>query len=252
MRLADVMSHPPNAVTLETPAEHCVDLMDRLGVRHLPVVDTSGACVGLLTDHELRHHRPWVEDGFDGATARHLQRAVDVVLSPAESVPEALRRLDGTAQDAVVVARADRVPVGIFTELDAMRLAARHLPPFRPLPVSDDPLPLLVADTSALDGRSWLSRERLLHALVVRDERLVGVLSFRDVAVADDLADHLTVGDVASRPIATRKRLMGRAVADIFVRRRIGCLPLVDDDWRPVDITTRREIMRALADELEG
>jgi len=251
VRLADVMSHPPNLVTAETPAEHCVALMVRLGVRHLPVVDTAGVCIGLLTDHELRHHRTWVEEGFDGACARHLLREVEVILSPAAAVPDALRRLDSTAQDAVLVARDDRVPVGIFTELDAMRLAAGHLPT-TPLPISDEPLPLLPADTPANDGRSWLVAERLLHALVVRGEQLVGVLSFRDVAVADDLADHLTVADVASRPMATRQRLTARAVAQVLAQRRIGCLPLVDEAWRPIDITTRREIMRALADELIG
>ena len=48
-----------------------------------------------------------------------------------------------------------------------------------------------VASAAALGlGDRAAAEERLLHALVVRDSQLVGVLSFRDVAVADDLADH--------------------------------------------------------------
>ncbi len=250
MRLADVMSHPPNVVADTTPGVHCAAIMARLGVRHLPVVDGSGRCTGVVTDHELRRHRLWIEESFDHTTARVLQRQVDVVLSPAVGVGDALRRLDRTTQDLVVVARDDGVPVGIFTEHDAVGVAAKALPD-QPLPLTQDPLPLLDANLPAHEARSWLARERLLHALLVREERLVGVLSLRDVAVEDDLADHLTAADVASRPIATRRRLSARTTAAVLYRRGIGCLPLVDDEARPLDITTRRELLRALAESVE-
>ncbi len=249
MRLADAMSHPPRVVVDTTPASDCVYLMTRLRIRHLPVVDASGRCTGILSDHELRSRGMWADQPEHEGTAAQLKRSVDVILPPGVELTVALEQLGRSAQDAVVVAEADHVPLGVFTAQDAMRLAATHLPE-EPLAHVPAPLPLVDAGTTALDARSWLARKRLLHALVVRDERLVGVLSFRDVAVADDLADHFTVADVASRPVVTRTPLSARATAALFARRRIGCLPRVDDDWRPVDLTTRRELMRALAASL--
>jgi CBS domain-containing protein len=247
--LADVMTHPVTVVPDTMAARDCAVIMAERDVRHLPVVDGNGRCTGLLTDHELRRRSMWVDVGFEGATAKQLQRDVQVTLGPSIPVSEALIQLHAHTQDAVVVAREDGVPVGIFTEHDAMGIAARELPN-RPLPGVPDELPILDADTSALDARSWMARERLLHAMLVRGGRLVGVLSFRDVALEDDLEEHLTAADVASRPVASHQRLSARTLASLLHSRKIGCLPVVDDAWRPVDFTTRRDLMRALAHEL--
>lgn len=249
MRLADVMTHPVTVVAETMAAHDCAVIMAERDLRHLPVVDGNGHCTGLLTDHELRRRSMWVDVGLEGATAKQLQRDVQVMLGPATPLAGALVRLHRGTQDAVIVAREDGVPVGIFTEHDAMGIAARELPN-RPLPNAPEALPILDADTSALDARSWMARERLLHAMLVRDGRLVGVLSFRDVALEDDLEEHLTAADVASRPVASHQRLSARTLASLLHGRKIGCLPVVDDAWKPLDFTTRRDLMRALAHQL--
>lgn len=249
MRLIDVMTRPLSVVPETTPAAACVAVLHERRLRHLPVVDADGALVGLLTDYELKRRSMWLDQGLDGLVARQLQRDVQVVLPPETPLPQALRRLRRATQDAILVADEGRVPLGIFTEHDAMRLAAQRLPD-RPL-AREGALPLVDADRPALDVRSWMAHERMLHALCVRDERLVGVLSFRDVALEEDLEEHLTASDVASRPMASSRVLSGPQVAEVLHQRKIGCLPVVDPRWRPVGLTTRRDLMGALADALE-
>ena len=248
MRIADVMTPAPQRVAETAAGAACAAVLAERRLRHLPVVDAAGALTGVLTDYELTRRSMWVGAGLEGLTARQLQRDVQVVVDGDASLADVLRRMRRATQDAALVCDAAGSPIGIFTEHDAMRLAAERLPA-APVGATAD-LPLVDADRPALDVRSWMARERLLHALCVRGGRLVGVLSFRDVALEDDLEEHLTASDVASRPVASPSLRDGPAVAKVLHARKIGCLPVLDRGWRPIALTTRRDLMGAVADAL--
>ena len=53
-RTVDVMSERPTTVTPRATVESAIQLLERLEIRHLPVVNESGELVGMLSDRDLR------------------------------------------------------------------------------------------------------------------------------------------------------------------------------------------------------
>ena len=98
------------------------------------------------------------------------------------------------------------------------------------------------------------------HLLVVDGERLVGVVSDRDLLKA--LSPHIgtvseTARDLASlnkrvhqimsrHPIVLRPTASIREAIEIFNTHAISCIPVVDAENRPVGIVSWRDILKSL------
>ena len=135
MKVSELMSR--NVVTIG-PSDTCRDAVGRMHgarVRHLPVVDTKGDLVGIVTDRDLRHHlfeaRVLKEIGtiaVDTLLAAVLVR--DVMSSPALSVwagdelVDAARIMLEDKVGSLPVVEGGRV-VGIITETDLLREICR-------------------------------------------------------------------------------------------------------------------------------
>ncbi|MEO0600967.1 MAG: CBS domain-containing protein [Myxococcota bacterium] len=105
---------------------------------------------------------------------------------------------------------------------------------------------MIVDQESPADvARSLMARRRVRHALVLDDERLHGVLSFRDVALEERIED-ATAGDLATTPAhSVPEGVSYRTAAERLTTHRIGCLPVVDDQERPTGWLTRSHIVDA-------
>lgn len=55
MKVKDVMARDPISIDPEAAVGTAVDVMRTKHIRHLPVVDETGALVGIVTDRDLRH-----------------------------------------------------------------------------------------------------------------------------------------------------------------------------------------------------
>jgi acetoin utilization protein AcuB len=135
MRVSELMSR--NVVTIE-PSDTCRDAVARMHgarVRHLPVVNTKGELVGILTDRDLRHHlfdaRVLKEVGSTAVdTLLQAVRVKDVMSSPVVSVRagdelvEAARLMLEDKVGSLPVLDGGRV-VGIITEIDLLREICR-------------------------------------------------------------------------------------------------------------------------------
>ena len=72
-----------------------------------------------------------------------------------------------------------------------------------------------------------------------RDPNLVRVPTIADVvALADIMTRDVTV---------VRREVDVRSVTELFVRQRIGCVPVVDDTGRPVGVITKSDVVQRLA-----
>lgn len=124
---------------------------------------------------------------------------------------------------------------------------------------------VVTLDVSArLDAAEELMRaQRIRHLPVVADGRVVGILSQRDLYLAatssmlhlqpgteEDWLAKIPVGEVMSRRVLTAHpdTSLGNA-AELMVRERVGCLPVVEDD-RLVGLLTDTDCLRYLADLL--
>ena len=81
MRVRDVMTKAPLSIDPEAAVGTALDLMRTKHVRHLPVVDESGALVGLVTDRDLRHAAlaPAVQE-FLSVRAHRMARQLNATL----------------------------------------------------------------------------------------------------------------------------------------------------------------------------
>ena len=121
--------------------------------------------------------------------------------------------------------------------------------------------------TVEMDDRLEVVKEifdtmRFHHLLVVDEhKRLSGVLSDRDLLRA--LSPYVgsateTARDLATlnkrvhqimtrRPITLRQESGIAEAVELLLKNRISCLPIVDDDFKPVGIVSWRDLLRTLA-----
>ncbi len=98
------------------------------------------------------------------------------------------------------------------------------------------------------------------HLLVVESQRLVGVVSDRDLlkalspnlgTVSATLSDEATlnkrVHQIMTRSLITlHTDATIRDAVDMFNTHRISCIPVVDNDFRPLGIVSWRDILKAV------
>ncbi len=102
-------------------------------------------------------------------------------------------------------------------------------------------------------AESLLKLGGIRHLPVVRDRKLVGLLTHRDIlrsgAAGKPGARELPVSDVMAREPTSVRPAMGLAhAARLMLERTYGCLPVCDDDGTLVGIVTEADFVRFAAD----
>lgn len=124
------------------------------------------------------------------------------------------------------------------------------------------PVPITVGpDTPMFDARRTMQEHRIRHLLVTENERLVGIVTDRDIRLnlpspattlsvweINALLARLTVREVMTKTVI----VIGpdRAAADaaaILLSEKIGALPIVDGN-RLVGIVTETDFLRAFVE----
>ena len=117
-------------------------------------------------------------------------------------------------------------------------------------------------DDSLLDVKDIFDQSQIRHLIVVEENQLFGIVSERDLLrrISPHLLTHIySTRDLASlnqrvHQIVTRKPLSltihsdAYAAVALFKSKKIGCIPIVNDDNRPVGIVTRSDILRHFDD----
>jgi CBS domain-containing protein len=135
MQVRDLMTRQVVTIGASESCQEAVGLMYRLKVRHLPVVDTGGALVGVVTDRDLRHHffKPRVFADLGTFSVEQVLKAVPVsevmsapvvTTAPGEDLLAAARLMIEDKLGSLPVIEAGRV-VGIVTETDLLRQLCR-------------------------------------------------------------------------------------------------------------------------------
>lgn len=133
LRIEEFMTTDLFTVHADEPLTLVVKLMDWKHIRHVPVEDEQGKCVGLMSWLEVvRHHeqlygQPTAEPV---AVSAVMQRA-PVSVSPEISVLEAISLMRKEHLDCLPVVKEDHL-VGIVTEHDILNITARLLEQLSP------------------------------------------------------------------------------------------------------------------------
>lgn len=118
--------------------------------------------------------------------------------------------------------------------------------------------------TPVSEARELMHRKQIRHLLVMEGERLVGIITDRDIKLnlpspatslsvweVNYLLTRLTVGEVMTKHVITTgpERPVAEAVR-LMLAHKIGALP-VTEEGRVVGIITETDLLRAFARRLE-
>jgi CBS domain-containing protein len=219
MRALDVMQRNPITVTPEMPIEDAVRRMISHGISGLPVIDATGAVVGILSEGDLLRRvelgteakvPTWVRWLAEGRAAHayarsHARKVGEVMTAPVVSVtPET-----DLAEVAALMEsrRIKRLPVlqdgrliGIITRLDLVRALEQLLPRVDTQPVADAELRRRLL--ASLAEKSWAPRTsfdvkvedgvvELLGAVTDERQRLALRVLAENTAGVRRVVDHL-------------------------------------------------------------
>ncbi|WP_440995848.1 putative nucleotidyltransferase substrate binding domain-containing protein [Arhodomonas sp. SL1] len=121
------------------------------------------------------------ETSFDTPLGE-LMRGEPVTCGPRTPAREAVARMHGRKVGSIVVVDEAGRPAGIFTLHDLRALVSAGADLDQPVADAMTPEPLgLPEETFAFEAVLLMAREHIRHVVVTRDERLVGVVSERDL-----------------------------------------------------------------------
>jgi len=125
--VGDLMTPDPVVVSESMPLVEAAKLMDLHGVSGLPVVDASGALVGVVSQTDLLHAR--VTEGlwhaWPGLAVRHLMTRPGVSVDADTGLDEAAELMERLRiHRLVVVADDGRSPVGVLSVSDLVHSMA--------------------------------------------------------------------------------------------------------------------------------
>lgn len=128
-RIAHLMTPQPAVITATATAASAGALMTAARLRHLPVVDQTGALIGILSDRDLRG--PMVGAGSEGRPAPSPDATVGALMTrevasagPDDDLGQVARIMVERRIGAVPIIDGERRPVGIVSFVDVLRRLA--------------------------------------------------------------------------------------------------------------------------------
>ena len=122
MIVQEYMTPDPLVVVASEPISQIAELLQRMRIHQVPVVDESNRLVGIITDRDLRSAM-----GYDGSQCKRLGLIAEdimtadvVTVTPGHDLKDALRILCHHRFGALPVVVGDHI-VGILTSRDLMR-----------------------------------------------------------------------------------------------------------------------------------
>lgn len=245
---ADLMTPWPLCIHADLSAGRAAALLRHHGFRHFPVIDAAGRLVGVLTDDRARAAELGERPAGEAAVP------VQVVVRPDDPLADTLLQLGRSWQDVAVIVDDNHRPVGVLTEHDVVRAATALLADRMPSIARERTVHAVQQRQSAHEALHLMDTHGIRHVVVVDGERLVGVLSWRDLVVSGVIegAELACAELLSGRPVHTVEPWAPMAVvAREMALHRIGCLPVVEGA-RPVGIFTRTDVVEALRSWLES
>jgi len=239
MLVRDVMTTDPVVIGPDESVETVRATMRQRRIHHLPMAE-GGRFAGVV---DATVAFGWVQRQ---ATAADLAGRIVVEAHPDEALFAVLGRCAWSPRDVCVVTLPDtHEVVGIVTERDLVRLAAKHVDPARPVEqVASTSVVTAPATATVGECLEQLRQQMFRHLVVVREGKLRGTASLRDLLLADARSP---VQDTLPDPAP--KAAWSDSIREVAVAMRdqdLDAMAIVGDDDVPDGIVTVTDLLRAL------
>ena len=180
-KVEDVMSYPLVGVSLTAKIKEVAKLM--ISAKSRLAVFDAGTLVGIITASDLIKSLPDVpetEVKVDDFMTK------DVVTADEKTSVISISRIMGGQRIGSVIITRDEEPFGIFTERDLLTgFLAQGKELFTEVgPECSQPLVVIPAGTSVHRAAATMALKHIRRLPVVRDEKLVGIITARDLVEA--------------------------------------------------------------------
>ncbi|WHZ24363.1 MAG: CBS domain protein [Nitrospira sp.] len=194
--MADIMSCPLVTIAPNRPMLDASHLMETKKIRHLAVAEGNDV-LGIISVRDLVRHFVEAEGGpVEALTDVYrplsvlMNRAIETVTSDETALTSAQRMMEKHI-GALFVTEADEL-VGIVTEADLVRkLLASQLDPETTLvgALMNSPLIDIDINRTIRDASDLMAAKRVRHLAVTENEKVLGVLSIRDLVKMVSIRD---------------------------------------------------------------
>jgi len=138
MLAMNLMTRDVITVPLETGVEEAHELMKAYNIRRLPVVDSEGGLMGIVTDRDVRHVLiPWRSSKKGSQkefyylardeTVEEIMTTEVITIHPHTSVAEAARLIHQNKFGGLPVVDDEGLVVGIITAIDLIALLIEQM-----------------------------------------------------------------------------------------------------------------------------
>jgi len=262
MRVSALMTQKPFTLPPSASLDEAMQVMEEHHLRHLPLVE-DGRLVGIVSDRDLLEVTGWlparVREVYQRSstdprerTLRELSHTHVRTLSPDDTVVSAAVELVANRIGCLPVLEHGEL-VGILTETDLVRAFVAACRAGVLLGTIDPPVrsrmtrmpSTLSPDDTLTQALSLMRALNVRHLPVVRHDRVVGILSDRDLrrAAGCNRREEHPVDNVMSREVATVEPDEPLSTAaSMMLARRIGAVPVVEDT-RLIGILTLTDML---------
>jgi CBS domain-containing protein len=127
--VGEMMTRDPIVVRADAPLVEAAQLLDRHRISGLPVVDGTGALVGVVSHTDLLRARTtehlWAN--WPGLAVRHLMTSPALSVGPDATVGEAAHLMERDHVHRLIVVGEDgRTPIGIIATADLVHAMAEE------------------------------------------------------------------------------------------------------------------------------
>jgi CBS domain-containing protein len=123
--VGQLMTRDPLVVTEDAVLQDAAELMDTFDVTGLPVVDSFGFVVGVISQADLVRAAStrYLWPGWPGLAVRHLMTSPAITVGAEMGLEEAAHLMERERIHRLVVVDADcRTPIGVLSMTDLLRL----------------------------------------------------------------------------------------------------------------------------------
>lgn len=128
MNVVDIMTASPMTIRLERPLREALELMEKHGFNHLPVLSSGGHLVGVVSDRDCRHalnspfvmRAKWQDEALiNTLQVRAVMTAAPIIVEPYAPAAEAARLMLAHRIGCLPVMRSETL-IGIVTRSDIL------------------------------------------------------------------------------------------------------------------------------------